>query len=183
MRFVTALILAGASLLLAEGPDYTSDGKLVRPANYREWIFLSSGLGMNYGAETKGDPLFTNVFVPPASYRAFNESGHWPEKTMFVLEIRQPSSHGSINKSGSYQSDLIGVEIEVKDSSRFPEKWAYFDFIVSPGKLRDAAAPIAHGSVCHTCHSTNGAVENTFVQFYPTLIEVAQHFGTMKSGH
>ena len=34
---------------VVDGPEYTKDGKLSRPLNYREWIFLSSGLGMTYG--------------------------------------------------------------------------------------------------------------------------------------
>jgi hypothetical protein len=34
---------------------------------------------------------------------------------------------------------------------------------------------------CYGCHGTHTAVENTFVQFYPTLFEVAQKFGTVKS--
>jgi hypothetical protein len=30
-------------------PRYTNDGQLMRPDNYRELIYLSSGLGMTYG--------------------------------------------------------------------------------------------------------------------------------------
>ena len=33
-----------------DDPRYTSDGQLMRPEKYREWIYLSSGLGMTYGA-------------------------------------------------------------------------------------------------------------------------------------
>ncbi|MFZ0286516.1 MAG: cytochrome P460, partial [Terriglobales bacterium] len=29
-------------------PTYTADGRLMFPANYREWIFLSSGVDMSY---------------------------------------------------------------------------------------------------------------------------------------
>jgi len=31
----------------ANAPRYTPDQKLLRPSNYREWVYLSSGLGMN----------------------------------------------------------------------------------------------------------------------------------------
>jgi len=34
---------------------------------------------------------------------------------------------------------------------------------------------------CQSCHSQNGAVDNTFVQFYPTLLEVAKQKGTLKA--
>jgi len=177
---VNALMIAASSLLLAQGPEYTPDGKLLRPANYREWIFLSSGLGMTYSNPSAGEPEFTNVFVSPAAYRAFVETGHWPDKTMFLLEIRRPESHGSINQGGHYQAEMVGLEAEVKDSARFPETWAYFSF---SGTLNDPKAPgrmFPKASVCIQCHSKNGAVENTFVQFYPTLIEVARRYGTLK---
>jgi len=32
--------------------------------SYREWIYLSSGLGMNYNPTGGGPELFTNAFVP-----------------------------------------------------------------------------------------------------------------------
>jgi hypothetical protein len=34
---------------------------------------------------------------------------------------------------------------------------------------------------CYACHREHTAVENTFVQFYPTLLDVARRFGTVKS--
>src|SRR3954469_24885704 len=33
----------------AEGPTFSSDGRLIRPPDYREWAFVTSGLGMTYG--------------------------------------------------------------------------------------------------------------------------------------
>jgi hypothetical protein len=178
LRFLTLACAAG--LALAQGPEFTADGKLTRPANYREWIFLSSGLGMTYNENSKSEPSFENVFVSPPAYREFLATGKWPEKTIFVLEIRAASSHGSINKSGHYQSDFMEIEAEVKDSARFPDKWAFFGF-GTPGKPVSAAPRIPAGSACNVCHSKNGAVDNTFVQFYPTLIEVARKNGTLKT--
>src|SRR3954453_5008739 len=94
-------------------PQYTSDGQLIRPDNYREWIYLSSGLGMTYGvvgqvANAATGGRFDNVFVTPEAYRAFLRSGSWPDKTMFVLEVRSASSKGSINKGGHYQEGVVG---------------------------------------------------------------------------
>ena len=31
------------------------------------------------------------------------------------------------------------------------------------------------------CHATNGGVDNTLVQFYPTLIDVARRKGTLRT--
>ncbi|MDQ6700067.1 MAG: cytochrome P460 family protein [Acidobacteriota bacterium] len=161
-------------------PRFTKDGELMRPENYREWIFLSSGLGMTYGfveRAANAAPRFDNVFVTPQAYKAFLETGTWPDKAMFALEIRSSASKGSINKEGHYQEDTVGLEIEVKDESRFPGKWAFFDFRGSG----TSAKPIPKSASCYACHSTNGAVDNTFVQFYPTLLPIAKAKGTLKS--
>lgn len=159
----------------AADPHYTPEGRLMRPDNYREWIYVSSGLGMNYGPAAHDAPAFTNVFVAPAAYKHYMASGEWPDRTMFVLEVYSAASHSSINKQGSFQDTLLGVEAEVKDGWRFPEKWAYFGFGVD-GKTA-SKIPQAH---CWTCHNQNAAVENSFVQFYPTLLKVAREKNTIK---
>ncbi len=45
-------------------PHYTSGNRMLRPANYREWVWLSSGLGMSYTpGPADQNPDFDNVFV------------------------------------------------------------------------------------------------------------------------
>jgi hypothetical protein len=162
------------------GPRFTSDQKLEFPADYREWVFLSSGLGMTYGpaANPNGPPLFDNVFAHPNAYREFMKTGKWPDQSIFVLEVRQATSQGSINKGGNFQSDLVSVEAEVKDTKRFAGTagWGYFNFV----KSRDPVSQLPKTAACYTCHSQNAAVEQTFVQFYPTLIDIANSHGTFK---
>ena len=186
---LTFSLSVGAQQPQGDGPRYANGNNLVRPTNYREWIFLSSGLGMTYnppvGSPPAGSPSgpgFGNVFVNPSSYRGFLQTGAWPNGTVFVLEGRNSSSEGSINKGGRFQTDLAGVEAEVKDS-RFPDGWAYFAF-GSGAAMQDAVAPLAGATVatCIDCHTKNSAVERTFVQFYPTLIEVARQKRTLKPG-
>ena len=155
-------------------PRYAGQN-LIRPENYREWIFLSSGLGMNYNPSARENERFTNVFVPQWSYRQFLATGKWPDKSIFVVEDRDSQSAGSINKAGHFQTDLAGMGVEVKDESRFPDKWAYFNF--GPDTKTAAANPKA---ACWQCHNDNAAVEHTFVQFYPTLKNVAKRFGTYR---
>ena len=157
----------------SDAPQYSADGRLVLPQNYREWIYLSSGLGMEYSAEGKPGSEFTNVFVKPSAYRAFLSTGRWPDKTMFVLEARDSATRDSINRGGHYQSGLRSLAASVKDVKRFPKKWAYFSF--NQGARQARADPPAH---CFHCHNTHGAVDNTFVQFYPTLKPVAEKHGT-----
>src|SRR4029077_10667694 len=155
-------------------PQY-SGNKLIRPEDYREWVYISSGIGMNYNPTVSEPERFTNVFVPQWAYREFISTGKWPDKTMFALEDRAAESKGSINKEGHFQTDLISLAVEVKDESKFPEKWAYFGF--SENAKTAEAKPKQD---CWQCHNEHAAVENTFVQFYPTLKPVAQRFGTYR---
>jgi len=160
---------------------FTSDNRLEFPANYRDWIFLSSGHGMTYGpsANPNGPPFFDNVFVNPSAYRHFTKSGRWPDKTIFVLEIRAAASEGSINKGGQFQRDVAAIEVEVKDLKHCADTdgWGYFAFEAD----HKPATKLTATESCYACHSKNGAVEHTFVQFYPTLISVAMSHNTLKT--
>lgn len=167
----------------ADGPRYSDRGELLRPADYREWVYLTSGLGMTYGPAqpAAGRPAnFDNVFVNRESYRQFMATGKWPEKTIFILEIRGAEDHVSINNGGQTQGNLIAMEAAVKDQARFPDTtWGYFDFGAARN-LAQAAPPLPATATCYNCHRSNTAVEWTFVQFYPTLFEVAKRMGTVK---
>ena len=166
-----------ASASAADGPQFTADGKLVRPADYRRWIYVSSGFGMSYTQKADDMQTFTNVFVKPAAYDYYLANGKWPDKTMFVLEIYGSTSQGSINKHGSYQKDFMGLDVEVKDETRFADKWAYFNF----GSGEGAAGAITPAqNACWKCHEQNAAVEHSFVQFYPELLKVAREKNTIK---
>jgi hypothetical protein len=98
---------------------------------------------------------------------------------MLVLEVREAKGKGSINQRGNFQgTDVMGLEVHVKDEARFPGKWAFFPFDDAK-----TAKMIPTNMECYTCHSQHGAVDNTFVQFYPTLLPVAQSKGTLGAGY
>ena len=102
---------------------------------------------------------------------------HDPEGTMLAMEVRKSETKGSINKGGSFQTDLLALEVTVKDSKRFKaDGWDYFGF----GPKVQTAKAIGQQGGCNACHNKNAAVENTFVQFYPSLLEVAKAKGTVK---
>lgn len=176
---------AGAQQASSDGPRYAADGKLLCPADYREWMFLTAGLGMTYGpaaSPSASAPRFDNVFVNPSAYRHFMQTGAWPDKTMFVLEIRTSASEGSINRGGHFQTGVAAIEAAVKDEARFPDKWGYFNF-GGGANIRESVDALPKTASCYACHSQNTAVENTFVQFYPTLLEVARAKGTVKPSY
>lgn len=175
-------VAAGKLAAPRTSPEFTADGKLIRPPDYRKWVFLSSGYGMSYSQNPSDHPdhlMFTNVFAPPADYDYFLEHGSWPEKTIFVLEEYGSESKGSINQRGHFQTEFMGLDVEVKDASRFPDKWAYFGFDATH-PFSQAISPDKNG--CWSCHEEHAAVEHTFVQFYPALLSIAKQKKTIKSG-
>ena len=193
MRTTTKLLLFAAAILLVwaatpqttitarSGPEYTSDGQLRLPENYREWVYLSSGFDMSYNPAIEvGHHMFDNVFVNPEAWRRFLESGTWPDKTMLVLEARGAEGRGSINQKGNFQGTAVmGLEVHVKDQARFRGKWAFFGFS-GTGKT---AKMIPLTENCYSCHSEHGAVDTTFVQFYPTLMPIAKEKGTVAAAY
>jgi hypothetical protein len=183
LKRIFFLIASAAAILSAQdAPQYTGDGMMRLPAHYREWVFLSSGLAMTYGpagqTDGQGNPRFDNVFVSPASYKSFLKTGTWPDKTIMVLEVRDSDSHVSINTGGRVQTGLAAVEVHVKDAARFKGGWGFFAFPISQSS--DTAKLIPTSANCYSCHEQHGSVDTTFVQFYPTLIEVAKQKGTFK---
>jgi len=166
----------------SNAPAYTADGKLKVPANYREWIYLTSGVDMSYGpGADMGHSMFDNVFVNPEAYKAFLQTGTWPDKTMLVLEVRMAGSKRSINKNGHFQTgEVMGREVHVKDEARFAAtgKWAFFNADDGvTGKL------LPKEMDCYSCHEQHGAVDTTFVQFYPTLLEIAKKKNTLSAAY
>ncbi len=180
------IVLCSAALLNsatppASGPEYTSDGQMKLPENYRQWVYLTTGFDMSYNkaAMQMDHHMFDNVFVNPESYAAFQQTGTWPDKTVLVLEGRMAQGKGSINQKGNFQSsEIMGIEAHVKDEARFPGKWAFFIF----GDAKTAKM-VPSTMECYSCHSDHAAVDTTFVQFYPTLLPVAQSKGTLSASY
>jgi cytochrome P460 len=191
MKIKALLIVLAAGLLFAQAgfnqsspvshdPSYTASGELQFPENYREWVYLSTGFDMSYTPAMSMDHhVFDNVFVNPGAYQAFLKTGTWPDKTMFLLESRRAESKGSINQAGQFQdTSILGREVHVKDESRFPGKWAFFAFGNSKtGQMIPASA------TCYSCHAEHGAVDTTFVQFYPTLLPIAVAKSTLSPSY
>lgn len=183
MAMATLAALACSAGVAADAPQFDAGGALQRPADYRQWVFLTSGLGMAYGAagQANGRPApFTNVFVKPEAWRGFMQTGVWPEGTVFVLEVRRALEAQSINVQGRTQGEVVVVEASVKDSTRYPDGgWAYFDF-GTPQAAKAAVAPLPRSEACYSCHKAHAAVEWTFTQFYPEQFEVATRKNTVR---
>jgi hypothetical protein len=149
------------------------------PADYRQWVFLTSSLDLNYNTASAPDHhMLDNVFVDPASYQVFLKTGAWPNRTILIKENRMAESAGTLSKSGQFQVGVKNLEIHIKDEAR-PGKWAFFVSADgrAPGKLMPQDAN------CYSCHADHGAVDTTFVQFYPTLFALAKDKGTLSADY
>jgi hypothetical protein len=193
VRSLLSLAMASTMLLgvvspqpagLPDGPRFAADKQLEFPETYREWVYLTSGLDMNYNAkpDDSGMPMFGNVFVNPSSYREFLRTGGWPEGTALVLENRSAVHGGekqpSLNKHGLSQTEeTMGVEVHVKDAS-LPGGWGFYAF-----DNTKTARIIPPAASCYSCHAQHAAVDTTFVQFYPTLLPVAKKKGTLSKAY
>ena len=94
-------VAAGAALVSAlalqgnppkdQLPQFTSDGKLIRPTGYMEWIMVGASTGLSYAqpqqaaAPGAAPGMFHNVYLQPWAYRYVIQHGKFPENAMFVL--------------------------------------------------------------------------------------------------
>lgn len=186
LAIISLVLLAGATALTVAAPggapQYDTTGRMLFPADYRDWVFLSSGLNMSYSADPAmaDHDMFGNTFVPAAAHAAFKKTGVWPDKTVIMLENRGGTGKGSINKRGLFQTgDYMGAEAHVKDTARFKGGWGFFAFNVAGAP----ASEIPHSVACYSCHEQHAAADTTFVQFYPTLLPIATARGTLSKSY
>lgn len=169
----SAALIAIAVLAAEPGqPAAVFEGKdtLLRPAGYREWVFVGSSLGLSYEKgekERPGPPEYKNVYIDPAAYRAYKVTGKFPQGTVLVLETAGGEEKREPGLKGSYQKEFTGLSAAVKDAGRFEGGWGYFQF---GGAARPKAkAQPAAKAACYDCHRQKGSEDNVFTQFYPVL--------------
>lgn len=150
---------------VVDRPRFAADGRLLRPERVDRWVLVGTSLGQGYRDATEEGPgMFHRVYLEPSAYDHFLETGRFPEGTMLALTIRLPERRVPPSRTGWTEGELVALEMSVKDRSRFPGGWAYFDF----GRDGDRAAAIAPER-CAACHAEHAAIDNVFVQFYPQL--------------
>jgi Cytochrome P460 len=164
-------------------PVFEGKTTLQRPVNYREWVFVGSSLGLSYAAnppaqgQTTGmGQMYHNVYIKPESYREFAKTGKFPEGTVLAMEMASADTKREPGLQGSYEKEFVGLEVSVKDSSRFEGGWAYFNFSDGMGSSYKAKAePFPASAGCVSCHKQNAETDNVFTQFYPVLRAAKAH--------
>jgi hypothetical protein len=157
-------------------PQYDTNRNLMLPADYKQWVLAGSSLGLSYaegGPQGVGMQMFNTTLIEPTAYRHFAETGEFREGTMLVLLLQGIGSNALPARRGQFATDVHGVEMAVKDSSRVPEGWAYYNFGGSMmGGLRTSSAPQPKAS-CFNCHDEHAGRDHVFTQFYQMLSDAA----------
>lgn len=172
-------------------PAYAEDGNLIRPEAYRTWVFVGASIGLSYfGNEPARDPgLFHHVYIQPQAYKHYIDTGNFPEKTMLIMEnysaatkkaqpVKDENPFATLH--GRFQHERVGLEVALKDSERFEDRWAYFNFTATRALKKTAKA--LPKAMCWNCHDNHALDDNVFVQFYPVLLEEYEKRNG-KSGH
>ncbi len=149
---------------------YDKNGKLVRPADHREWIFVGAPVTPNDMNDGKAAfPEFHNVYIDPTSYTSYKKSGKFPNGTVILKELVSVGSKSMDSGEGYFQGEYLGLEAMVKDTQRFdnePGGWAFFRFGEAPHY--NPTGTRMKTESCNSCHS--GANEDyVFTATYPVL--------------
>jgi hypothetical protein len=151
--------------------EFTDDGELVRPEDYREWIFVGTPVtpdDMNNGHAPF--PEFHNVYIDPASWDHYKRTGDFREGATLVKELVSVGEKQATSGNGYFMDEFIGLEVTIKSAERFPEEpgnWAYYSF-GHEYPLADTAKPFP-AQACNACHESTAADDFVFTQYYPQL--------------
>ncbi|WP_298900579.1 cytochrome P460 family protein [uncultured Psychroserpens sp.] len=150
-----------------------SNGELVRPVDYRTWIYVGTPLTPNDMNNGKAAfPEFHNVYIDPMSYKHYKKTGVWREGTILIKELVSVGGKSAASGSGYFMGDFIGLEATIKSKEHFPDEpgnWAYFSFTnPTEGTLAATGKPFKTAQ-CNSCHNTSAADDFVFTQHYPVL--------------
>jgi len=186
---VTLFTLTGLDVKTAHAQDiarasFNADGSVNRPENWREWVFVGAPLTPNaLNGGQAAFPEFHNVYIEPTAFEYWKANGEWADGTQFVKELSRLYTEGGCEHDaetgacfqssgqGYFQGEFSGLELKVKDASRFAEEpgnWAYFSFSSEPFPYAETATPFAT-ETCNACHEANAETDLIFTQYYPVL--------------
>jgi hypothetical protein len=164
--------------------QFTQDGQLIRPAGWREWVFVGSPVtpnSLNGGAAPF--PEFHTVYIDPESWAHWKKTGEFREGTMIAKELTLVGDTAATSGIGFFNGDLQGFEIAHKDSKRYSEEtggWAYYTFGHKPEPYANTASAMPTAA-CAACHTAAAADDMVFTQYYP-ILKVSKGAGDAGAG-
>ena len=163
--------------------EYTTDGKLIRPAHgaWREWVYIgaiATPNALNDGSAPF--PEFHSVYMEPKTWEHYKKTGEFMEGAIIAKELSRVRAPDGANDDGStdevsgtgyFMGGYSGFEITVKSKEHYPNEpgnWAYYTYghHAPPYAM---TAPLAPAESCNACHKAAAAEDFVFTQFYPVL--------------
>ncbi len=151
---------------------FTPEGRLIRPKGWETWVMVGASTGLSYAkpatpAVAGASPgMFHNVYLQPWAYRYVMEHGAFPEGAMLVLSFFESSRKSNPARAGFYEGERIpGMEVHLKKADVDSTGWGFYGF----GDTASSGAKQPGSLACYSCHKTEAAFDNAFVQFYPFL--------------
>jgi len=173
---------AKKSMKLDMHKAYTMNAKheLVRPTNYRTWVYVGTPVTPNELNNGKAAfPEMHNVYIDPVSYKEYKETGVFREGTVIVKELVSVGATAAVSGNGYFEGDFLGLEASVKSKKDFPNEpgnWAIFSFSNMKTGILNDTAPVLPAAMCVSCHQTSAADDYVFTQYYP-ILSAAKAFG------
>ncbi len=161
---------------------FTADGQAMKPENWRQWVYVGTALTPNALNDGKAAlPEFHNTYMEPSAFAHWKKTGKFANGTQIVKEltlIRQKEkedmnkdgSTGEVSGIGYFQGNFSGLELMVKDETRFPKEpggWAFFSFGHTLPYTK--TAKMFPTDSCNACHQASAETDYVFTQFYPVL--------------
>ena len=151
--------------------EFDSEDQLIRPVGYREWVYVGTPLTPNdLNPPEAAFPNFHNVYIDPASWAYYKETGRFRDGTILVKELVDVGSKVAVSGNGYFMGEFAGLEATIKDRERFPNEpgyWAYYSF-GHAYPLAEAAAAFP-AAACNACHEASAQDDWVFTQYYPVL--------------
>lgn len=150
---------------------FTAGGELLRPTGYRHWHYVGTPLTPNdMNGGKAAFPEFHNVYIDPAAFAVYERTGEFPDGTVMVKELVSVGSKQASSGKGYFMGEFIGLEVSMKDKTRFkdePGNWAFFSF-GHEYPLAATANP-QPATNCAACHGNVADEDFVFTQYYPVL--------------
>jgi hypothetical protein len=190
VTFITALAACSQSTAESETANnqaskmfysMNSEGELIRPTDYRTWVYVGTPLtpnDMNNGKAAFQE--FHNVYIDPVSYEHYQQKGTWREGTILIKELVSVGSKAAVSGSGYFMGDFIGLEATIKSAKEFPNEpgnWAYFSFTNHETGLLSETNKAFPSTSCNSCHNASAQDDFVFTQYYP-ILTAAKAYGS-----
>ena len=159
-------------------PEYTKDGDLILPKNWRSWVYVGSPLtpdALNNGKA--GFPEYHNVYIEPGSYEIYKKTDKFPEGTIFFKELQRvlkpeqfpDGSRAEPSGRGYFPGEFNGADVTVKDTKRYADTggWGYYNF--NHHEPKAPTAKVKAKTECAFCHIASAKKDEVWTQFYRLL--------------